>query len=80
MKMSSADSKNIESLYESIVMNEMDSMDVLGGSSELQGGDVENSDSYATNDQRLPYLVGIQRRNGKKSKKLKKIRKNDLTK
>jgi hypothetical protein len=59
------------------ILNEMDSGDIFGNVPS-HGGDIENTDFYATGDTRRPKLLGgVQTRSGlikkKKRKKLKKI-------
>lgn len=57
-------------LLASLINENMVSADVVGGSPNLIGGSVGNTDSYATGDMRTPFATQIQRR--KKSKKRKK--------
>ena len=58
------------------ILNEMDSGDIFGNIPG-HGGDIENSDFYATGDTRRPKLLGgVQTRSGMiKKKKRKKLRK-----
>lgn len=69
---------NIAKIYEEKVLVEMDVGGVVGGVP-TTGGDIENSDDYATGDNRIPYLMGrIQSRTGllKKKKDSKKLARN----
>jgi len=66
---------NIAKIYEEKVLVEMDVGGVVGGVP-TTGGGIENSDDYATGDNRIPYLMGrIQSRTGllKKKKDSKKL-------
>lgn len=76
--------QNLSDIYENKVLVEMDVGGVVGGMP-TSGGNLENADDYAPNDNRIPYVMGrIQSRTGlvkkgKKSKKLaRKMRPNKL--
>ena len=68
--------KQLGDIYDQIMINEMDTGDVLG-SFTGHGGDIEITDFYAPGDTRRPKLLGgVQTRKGilkKKSKKRKKL-------
>lgn len=65
----------IAEIYENKVLIEMDVGSVVGGTP-TSGGNLENADEYAPNDNRIPYVMGrIQSRTGKVGKKLKKGKK-----
>lgn len=67
MKMSTTDQKKLEKIYE-----DMTAGSVLGGGENMMG--IENEDSYAPDDARNPFGLGITTRNGKlKRKKVKKV-------
>lgn len=70
--MSRADTEKIVKIYESKILIEMDAGDVLGG------GDfpdtLENQDNYAPGDNRIPYLIGVQTRNGMVKRRKKKAK------
>ncbi len=68
----SEENLEIGKLYESILV-EMDSGDVFGDVG--HEASLENDDSYARGDNRYPYLLGIQTRNGKLPKKSSKKKK-----
>lgn len=87
MRMSSDEMLIIGELYESIYHESLVSAAVVGDSAGLEGGSVENTDSYAKGDTRIPTIIGLQRRNKinnifdplkhqRKSGKKKKIVKN----
>jgi hypothetical protein len=68
-------SRKIAELYENKVLVEMDVGGVTGGVP-TSGGNLENVDDYAPNDNRIPYVMGrIQSRTGKVGKKDKKGKK-----
>lgn len=78
--MSSKDFENIARLYNESVLgnkdkeliNEMDVGGMMGGTP-TSGGALENSDSYAPGDTRIPKMLGsVQTRNGETKKKKKK--------
>jgi len=65
--------KDLGDIYDQIMINEMESVDVLGPF--ITHNRLENQDDYATGDQRIPKLLGgVQTRKGmiKKKKKSKK--------
>lgn len=62
-------------IYEKSILIEMDAGGVMGGEP-TSGGNLENADDYAPNDNRIPYIMGrIQSRTGKVGKKPKKSKK-----
>lgn len=63
MQMSSKDLNNLQEIYESMYIVEMDSATVVGDSPNLQGGSIENGDTYNTGVNTKATLLGIQRRN-----------------
>lgn len=80
----------IGKIYESIYNEEMTAGAVVGDSAGLEGGSVENTDSYAKGTTVIPTVLGMQRRNkintmfdplkhqkklGKSKKSVKKIKK-----
>jgi hypothetical protein len=76
----------IGEIYESIYKESMTSAAVVGDSVGLEGGSVENTDSYAKGTTVIPTVLGMQRRNKinnifdplkhqKKSSKLSKSKK-----
>jgi hypothetical protein len=65
--------QNLSDIYENKVLVEMDVGSITGGSL-TSGGNLENADDYAPNDNRIPYVMGrIQSRTGKVGKKKKKV-------
>lgn len=62
MSLSRKEIKKMEELYESIYVETLDSSSVLGGVGEIDEIPIENEDSYAEGDTRIPTLIGIQRR------------------
>lgn len=65
--------QNLSDIYENKVLVEMDVGSVVGGVP-TSGGNLENADDYAPNDNRIPYVMGrIQSRTGKVGKKKKKV-------
>lgn len=67
--------QNLADIYENKVLVEMDVGGVVGGMP-TSGGNLENTDDYAPNDNRIPYVMGrIQSRTGlvQKGKKSKKL-------
>ena len=66
--------KQLGDIYDLIMINEMESTDVLGPF--ITHNRLENQDDYATGDNRIPKLLGgVQTRKGilkKKSKKRKR--------
>lgn len=78
MRLSREEQEKLSKLYEEKVLIEMDVGSVVGGDP-TSGGALENSDDYATGDNRIPYLIGrVQTRKGnlKKKKKSKKLARN----
>lgn len=90
MRMSRDEMYKMQEIYESMYTEDMMSVDVLGDSPGLEGGSVENKDSYATGTTVIPTVLGVQRRNkinklfdplkhqkktNKKNKKLRNIKK-----
>ena len=72
MEMSRVDLANI---YENNILVEMDVGGIMGGLP-TSGGNLENADDYAPNDNRIPYVMGrIQSRTGKVGKNKKKNKK-----
>lgn len=90
MRMSTDETNKIAELYESIYNESLVSAAVVGDSAGLEGGSVENTDSYASGTTVIPTVIGIQRRtkinnvfdplkHQKKSRKKKKIgKKNNI--
>lgn len=66
-------------IYENSILIEMDVGGIMGGEP-TSGGNLENTDEYAPNDNRIPYVMGrIQSRTGKvgtqkKAKKTARVR------
>ena len=73
MNKSIADSENLVNIYEKMLQENMASADVVGGSEFVMG--IENEDSYATDDMRNPFGLGITTRKGKINPKGKKGKK-----
>lgn len=63
MRMSRHEMFKIQEIYESMYTEDMMSVDVLGDSPGLEGGSIENKDSYAPGTTVIPTLLGMQRRN-----------------
>jgi len=63
MSLSRKEIQKMENLYESMYSENMDSASVVGGSTEMQEIPIENEDSYAKGDTRIPTVLGVQRRN-----------------
>ena len=82
MRLSIVDQEKLSDIYlESVLVEDMTVGDMVGGSP-TSGGSIENIDSYAPGDTRIPKILGgVQTRNGmkkKKKKSMKKSRKNVL--
>lgn len=77
MNKSRVDEKNLGDIYDQILTEEMSTGGGVLGNFAGHGGDVGNSDWYATGDTRIPKALGVQSRNGKvkTKKKLKKKKK-----
>lgn len=63
MSLSRKEIEKMENIYESMYFEDMNSASVVGGSSEIQEIPIENEDSYAKGDTRIPTVLGVQRRN-----------------
>lgn len=73
MKKSRLDEQNIANLYQDILNEDnVAGGDGVFGDIEGHGGDIENSDFYATGDSRYPWLIGTQTRNGEVKRKKKR--------
>ncbi len=71
MRKSRVDEKNLADIYGTMINEDITTGEVFGDV-EGHGGDVGNEDFYAPGDARYPWLLGVQSRNGKISKKKKK--------
>ena len=82
MRLSIEEQQKLSKIYEEKVLLEMDVSGVVGGSP-TTGGAIENSDDYATGDNRIPYLIGrpLTRKGPvKTSKRKKKSKKSTINK
>jgi hypothetical protein len=61
--MSRHEMDKLQDIYESMYIENMMAADVLGDSPGLEGGSIENTDSYATGSTVIPKVLGISRRN-----------------
>lgn len=61
--MSRDEMNKLQDIYESMYIENMTAGVVLGDSPGLDGGSVENTDSYATGSTVIPKVLGISRRN-----------------
>lgn len=71
MRKSRLDEQNLADIYGSMLTEDMTTGEVYGNV-EGHGGDVGNEDFYAPGDARYPWMLGVQTRGGKLSKKKKK--------
>lgn len=80
MNKSRVDEKNLADIYGEMLNEDMSTGGGVLGNFAGHGGDIDNSDWYATGDARIPKALGVQSRNGPvKSKKKKKKAKRRLT-
>jgi hypothetical protein len=78
---SRVDEKNLADIYGQMLNEDMSTGDGVFGNFAGHDGDVGNTDFYATDDNRIPYTLGVQTRNGKlKTKKKGKKKRTKTTK